>query len=184
MVTPSQLGMIRIQASPKGNETPSPLLQPSPSLSKGSINIMEDSPMLSPHPDARNSHKVASHMYTDDESEDYDSEQENQPPSSLAPHKESRKLSASRRAAHLESEKKRRRNINHGFEDLRMLVPFCTDLDSKAGILRKSADYIRELTGKMDNARSEVDMVSVTSEEETLAQSLTLLRSRSKSANI
>lgn len=90
-----------------------------------------------------------------------------------------RKLSETRRAAHLESEKKRRLHINQGFEDLRDLVPRCTEMDSKAEILRKSAEYIRELKG-LDR---EGDSMSVTSEEETLAKSLTLLRSRSKSTN-
>jgi hypothetical protein len=48
-----------------------------------------------------------------------------------------------KKAAHLESEKKRRQNINRGFEDLRAIVPSCSVEDSKADVLRKTAAYIR-----------------------------------------
>ena len=60
-------------------------------------------------------------------------------------HRSRKKISETRRAAHLESEKKRRLNINQGFEDLRKLVPDCSIDDSKAEILRKSAGFIRKL---------------------------------------
>lgn len=169
--------MIRILHSPKGNQTPSPQLAPSPSFSGGSINIMDESPLVVSRP--QNNLQLRDRVNSG-ESEDYDSEQENQTLANSSASKGVRKLSASRRAAHLESEKKRRQNINVGFEDLRQLVPYCTELDSKAEILRKSADYIRQLK---KGEGYDADSMSVTSEEETLAKSLTLLRSRSKSAN-
>ena len=77
-------------------------------------------------------------------------------------------MSASRRAAHVKSEKKRRRNLNNGFEELREVVPLCTYLDSKAGILRKATDYVRMLTDKMDPSRFKVYLDSVPPKEDTL----------------
>lgn len=139
---------------------------------------MDNSPPLRPPPDNRIRVPVPAQVYSDGDSDEFDSEQENLAPEIAASRKYTRMSSESRRAAHLESEKKRRQNINQGFEDLRQLVPYCTELDSKAEILRKSADYIRKLKGRDDS-----DSISVTSEEETLAESLTMLRSRSKSVN-
>ena len=47
-------------------------------------------------------------------------------------------FSPNRRKAHIVSEKKRRQNINEGFEDLRVNVPSCNKCnDSKAAILKK-----------------------------------------------
>ncbi|PJF19414.1 hypothetical protein PSACC_00819 [Paramicrosporidium saccamoebae] len=51
-----------------------------------------------------------------------------------------------RRQAHIASEQKRRQSINEGFEDLRRVIPSCTDTsDSKAVVLRKAVNYIRLL---------------------------------------
>ena len=138
---------------------------------------MDASPLLSLRLPPSN--KTLQMQSAESEESDFESEQENQAPDNR---KSTRKLSESRRAAHLESEKKRRLHINQGFEDLRELVPRCHEMDSKAEILRKSAEYIRELKGLDREARA-AETMSVTSEEETLAKSLTLLRSRSKSAN-
>lgn len=58
----------------------------------------------------------------------------------------------SRRQAHIASEQKRRQSINEGFEDLRRCVPNCTNAgDSKAVILRKAVNYLRQLHN--ENAR-------------------------------
>ncbi|PWZ00403.1 hypothetical protein BCV70DRAFT_205887 [Testicularia cyperi] len=55
-------------------------------------------------------------------------------------------VNANRRVAHLLSEQKRRESINTGFEDLRQAIPACRDgQDSKATILRRALEYIREL---------------------------------------
>jgi hypothetical protein len=69
-------------------------------------------------------------------------------------HRSRKKISETRRAAHLESEKKRRLNINQGFEDLRKLVPECTIDDSKAEILRKSSGFIRKLLFLINRERN------------------------------
>ena len=164
--------MIRILHSPKGNQTPSPLLEASPALSGSRVGFMDHPLPLRPPQQSRIP------VSSEGESDDFDSDQENMVPGSAIGRKYTRKSTESRRAAHLESEKKRRQNINQGFEDLRYLVPYCTELDSKAEILRKSANYIRKRKEGDDP-----DSVSVTSEEETLAKSLTMLRNRSKSSN-
>ncbi|SPO29590.1 uncharacterized protein UTRI_05412 [Ustilago trichophora] len=55
-------------------------------------------------------------------------------------------VNANRRVAHLLSEQKRRESINTGFEDLRQAIPACRDgQDSKATILKRALEYIREL---------------------------------------
>ncbi len=55
-------------------------------------------------------------------------------------------VNANRRVAHLLSEQKRRESINTGFEDLRQAIPVCRDgQDSKATILKRALEYIREL---------------------------------------
>ncbi|SNX83899.1 uncharacterized protein MEPE_02607 [Melanopsichium pennsylvanicum] len=55
-------------------------------------------------------------------------------------------INANRRVAHLLSEQKRRESINTGFEDLRQAIPACRDgQDSKATILKRALEYIREL---------------------------------------
>lgn len=55
-------------------------------------------------------------------------------------------VNANRRVTHLLSEQKRRESINTGFEDLRQAIPACRDgQDSKASILKRALDYIREL---------------------------------------
>lgn len=48
--------------------------------------------------------------------------------------------------AHLASEKKRRANINGGFEALRSVVPACQPCHSKADILRKAVEHISHLS--------------------------------------
>ncbi len=60
-------------------------------------------------------------------------------------------VNANRRVAHLLSEQKRRESINTGFEDLRQAIPACRDgQDSKATILKRALEYIRELEGVVD----------------------------------
>ncbi|TKY88639.1 hypothetical protein EX895_002270 [Sporisorium graminicola] len=55
-------------------------------------------------------------------------------------------VNANRRVAHLLSEQKRRESINTGFEELRQAIPACRDgQDSKATILKRALEYIREL---------------------------------------
>jgi len=50
-----------------------------------------------------------------------------------------------RSQAHVTSEKKRRANINTGFEELRAAVPGCHEFHSKADVLRRAVSYIRSL---------------------------------------
>jgi len=50
-----------------------------------------------------------------------------------------------RSQAHVTSEKKRRANINTGFEELRAAVPGCHEFHSKADVLRRAVNYIRSL---------------------------------------
>lgn len=53
---------------------------------------------------------------------------------------------SSKKQAHIISEQKRRQTINEGFSELRRLIPSCYGFhDSKASILRKAANYVREL---------------------------------------
>ncbi|GAC95784.1 transcription factor [Pseudozyma hubeiensis SY62] len=60
-------------------------------------------------------------------------------------------VNANRRVAHLLSEQKRRESINTGFEDLRQAIPACRDgQDSKATILKRALEYIRELEGVVE----------------------------------
>lgn len=60
-------------------------------------------------------------------------------------------VNANRRVAHLLSEQKRRESINTGFEDLRQAIPACRDgQDSKATILKRALEYIRELESVVD----------------------------------
>lgn len=62
-------------------------------------------------------------------------------------------VNANRRVAHLLSEQKRRESINTGFEDLRQAIPTCRDgQDSKATILRRALEYIRELESIVDHS--------------------------------
>jgi hypothetical protein len=49
-----------------------------------------------------------------------------------------RRQTADRRLAHIQSEQKRRNHINDGFNELRQIIPFCSDTnDSKSSTLRK-----------------------------------------------
>ena len=63
--------------------------------------------------------------------------------------------SEARSAAHLASEKKRRANINGGFESLRSVVPSCQPCHSKAEILRKAVDHIRSLGSQQRSSGSD-----------------------------
>ncbi|RUP48818.1 Myc-type, basic helix-loop-helix domain-containing protein [Jimgerdemannia flammicorona] len=65
-----------------------------------------------------------------------------------------------RRHAHIISEQKRRENINAGFDELKGVVPSCTNTtDSKATILKKAAEHIRKLQSQIDQLRQEIGQV-------------------------
>lgn len=70
-------------------------------------------------------------------------------------------MSHNRRQAHIASEQKRRQSINDGFEDLRRAVPSCMSAsDSKATILRKACNYIRQLQNELVRAKGGMAGVS------------------------
>ena len=70
-----------------------------------------------------------------------------------------------RRNVHINAEQNRRTSIKHGFEELRALIPSLRDVSqsshkiSKAALLHKGGDYIREMKGQCDNmSREAVDL--------------------------
>ena len=66
-----------------------------------------------------------------------------------------------RRNVHINAEQNRRTSIKHGFEELRALIPSLRDVSqsshkiSKAALLHKGGDYIREMKGQCDNMNRE-----------------------------
>ena len=77
-----------------------------------------------------------------------------------------------RRSVHINAEQNRRTSIKHGFEELRALIPSLRDVPtsshkiSKAALLHKGGDYIREMKGECANMEREA--VSLKQEIERL----------------
>lgn len=84
---------------------------------------------------------------------------------------QSRREDSSRRAGHIHAEQKRRCNIKNGFDMLHSLIPQLHQNPnaklSKAAMLQKGAEYIRQLrserttlSDKMDALRQEIDALN------------------------
>lgn len=80
---------------------------------------------------------------------------------------------STRRQAHIVSEQKRRQSINEGFEDLRKVVPACTNQgDSKAIVLRKAVTYISQLHAEMNRIKTGSSAGAATNSNSTYGGSL------------
>lgn len=68
-------------------------------------------------------------------------------------------LPQDRRKAHIASEQKRRQSINGGFEELRRIIPNCMGRsNSKATLLRKTANYVSQLQTEVARLRTAMGM--------------------------